>query len=79
MLFKTKNKGDVSSAVKPKSQASFSPSATGIARDSMSVSVSGYHSSNKTGNAESCPDCGGYLARIGYCFSCIACGWGGCS
>lgn len=26
-----------------------------------------------------CPECGGRLVRMGYCFSCISCGWGGCS
>ena len=25
-----------------------------------------------------CPECGGYLARAGYCFSCMTCGWGAC-
>ena len=25
-----------------------------------------------------CPECGGYLVRRGYCFSCINCGWGAC-
>ena len=26
-----------------------------------------------------CPDCGAHLARVGYCHSCISCGWGGCN
>lgn len=26
-----------------------------------------------------CRECGGRLVRVGYCFTCIACGWGGCS
>ncbi|MEZ5358576.1 MAG: hypothetical protein R3F48_07055 [Candidatus Zixiibacteriota bacterium] len=26
-----------------------------------------------------CRECGGRLVRIGYCFTCMACGWGGCS
>ena len=27
----------------------------------------------------SCPECGGRLIRMGYCFPCVNCGWGGCS
>jgi len=26
-----------------------------------------------------CPDCGIRLVRLGHCFTCPACGWGGCS
>lgn len=26
-----------------------------------------------------CRECGGRLVRMGYCFTCMACGWGGCS
>ncbi len=27
---------------------------------------------------ENCPECGGWLARAGGCFSCVTCGWGRC-
>ncbi|MCK5125126.1 MAG: hypothetical protein KAR42_02625 [candidate division Zixibacteria bacterium] len=26
-----------------------------------------------------CEECGGRLVRVGYCFTCISCGWGGCA
>ena len=29
-------------------------------------------------NAASCPDCGSGMVRLGSCFSCPICGWGGC-
>jgi len=25
-----------------------------------------------------CPECGGRMARLGSCFSCLSCGWGSC-
>ncbi|MFH1700588.1 MAG: hypothetical protein ABIE07_08375 [Candidatus Zixiibacteriota bacterium] len=79
MLYKMKNMEDMSSEVKLKSRALFIASMAGTARGSMFVGVSRVNSDNKASNANSCPDCGGYLARIGYCFSCVACGWGECS
>ena len=29
-------------------------------------------------NAANCPDCGSGMVRLGSCFSCPICGWGGC-
>jgi len=26
-----------------------------------------------------CPDCGIRLVRLGHCFTCPVCGWGGCN
>lgn len=77
MLYKMKNKEDVSSAVNPKSKTSFSQSINMMG--STTVNLSGIRSGNKKSDSQRCPDCGGFLARMGYCFSCVACGWGGCS
>ena len=30
-------------------------------------------------NVASCPDCGAGMVRLGTCFSCPLCGFGGCS
>lgn len=29
-------------------------------------------------NAATCPDCGSGMVRLGSCFNCPVCGWGGC-
>ncbi|MCP4567921.1 MAG: hypothetical protein GY841_10115 [FCB group bacterium] len=39
----------------------------GVGHNSVSVAI-----------LTNCPECGGYLVRMGYCFSCMMCGWGAC-
>lgn len=42
------------------------------ARQSIPISITGVR------GARSCPECGGRLVRLGMCFTCLSCGWGGC-
>ena len=42
------------------------------------VESTGYNENYAYQNAATCPDCGGGMVKMGSCFSCQSCGFGGC-